>query len=441
MRSLWTESSKIPAFPALSGDTGTEVLIIGGGITGILCAYFLEKKGIDYILVERNRICSGVTGDTTAKITVQHGLIYHKLVNRFGTEAASMYYQANQNALETYVGLCADLDCDFEWKPSYVYSADDRELLEKEAEALGKLNLAYHLQDFTELPFDVAGAIRFDQQAQFHPLKFLAAIAEKRNIYEHTHVRELRKQEAVTNHGRIRFQKVIFATHFPMDNKHGLYFLKLYQHRSCVISLERAPILNGMYVDASRKGMSFRSYKDSLLMGGGGHRTGKDGGNWKELRAFAKRYYPEAVETMSWAAQDCMSLDQVPYIGPYSKNMPGCYVATGFNKWGMTSSMVAAQLLTNLICGESSPYQELFDPSRSMLRPQLFFNIAEAGKNLLTPSRKRCPHLGCALKWNPAEHSWDCPCHGSRFDENGKLLNNPANGDLGGNEKQENKKQ
>ncbi|MGN0268656.1 MAG: NAD(P)/FAD-dependent oxidoreductase, partial [Lachnospiraceae bacterium] len=329
MRSLWTESCSIPGFPSLPGDAETEVLIIGGGITGVLCAYFLEQRGIRYILVERNRISSGVTEDTTAKITVQHGLIYHKLVDCFGIEAAALYFQANHNALKTYAELCADLDCDFEWKPSYVYSMDDRELLEKEADALRKLNLAYHLQDFTELPFDVAGAIRFDQQAQFHPLKFLAAIAEKRNIFEHTHVRELKKQEAITNHGTIRFQKAIFATHFPMDNKHGLYFLKLYQHRSCMIALERAPVFNGMYVDEDRKGMSFRSYKDRLLVGGGGHRTGKDGGNWKELRAFAKRYYPEAVETMAWAAQDCMSLDQVPYIGEYSKNMPGCYVATG----------------------------------------------------------------------------------------------------------------
>lgn len=430
MRSLWTESCSIPGFSSLPGDAETEVLIIGGGITGVLCAYFLEQRGIRYILVERNRIGSGVTEDTTAKITVQHGLIYHKLVDRFGTEAAALYYQANYNALKTYAELCADLDCDFEWKPSYVYSMNDRELLEKEAEALRKLNLADHLQDFTELPFDVAGAIRFDQQAQFHPLKFLAAIAEKRNIYEHTHVRELQKQEAITNHGTIRFQKAIFATHFPMDNKHGLYFLKLYQHRSCMIALERAPVFNGMYVDEDRKGMSFRSYKDRLLIGGGGHRTGKEGGNWKELRAFAKRYYPEAAETMAWAAQDCMSLDQIPYIGQYSKNMPGCYVATGFNKWGMTSSMAAAQLLTDLICGETSPCREIFDPSRSMFRPQLFLNAVEAGKNLLTPSRKRCPHLGCALKWNPEEHSWDCPCHGSRFDEHGKLLNNPANGDL-----------
>ena len=155
MRSLWTESCSIPGFSSLPGDAETEVLIIGGGITGVLCAYFLEQRGIRYILVERNRIGSGVTEDTTAKITVQHGLIYHKLVDRFGTEAAALYYQANYNALKTYAELCADLDCDFEWKPSYVYSMNDRELLEKEAEALRKLNLADHLQDFTELPFDV----------------------------------------------------------------------------------------------------------------------------------------------------------------------------------------------------------------------------------------------------------------------------------------------
>ena len=185
-----------------------------------------------------------------------------------------------------------------------------------------------------------------------------------------------------------------------------------------------------MYVDEAKTGFSFRNYGGLLLLGGGGHRTGKNGGNWQELRDFAKKNYPGAVEKYCWAAQDCMSLDSIPYIGKYSKNTPNLYVAGGFNKWGMTGAMTAAMLLCDMVCGRRSDFEELFDPSRNMIRWQLLINGFESAKNLLTPSRKRCPHLGCALKWNPAEHSWDCACHGSRFDESGRVLDNPANGDL-----------
>ena len=224
--------------------------------------------------------------------------------------------------------------------------------------------------------------------------------------------------------------KVIAATHFPFINKHGSYFLKLYQHRSYMIALENAQNVNGMYVDESRRGMSFRNYNNLLFIGGGGERTGKIGGNWSELRSFAKEHYPNAKERYFWAAQDCMSLDDIPYIGSYSRSTTDFYVASGFNKWGITGAMVSAIILSDMIAGKSRDYADIFNPSRSIIKPQLFVNGYEAVKNLLTISEKRCPHLGCALKWNRAEHSWDCPCHGSRFAENGKVLDNPANGNI-----------
>lgn len=223
---------------------------------------------------------------------------------------------------------------------------------------------------------------------------------------------------------------MIVTTHFPFINKHGSYYLKLFQHRSYVIALEHAQNVEGMYVDECKTGFSFRNYDDLLLLGGGGHRTGKNGGNWNELRRFADENYPNAVEKYHWAAQDCMSLDNIPYIGNYSKHTPNLYTVSGFNKWGMTGAMVAAMLLSNQVCGMKNDFEEVFCPSRSILKQQLFVNAFESAKNLLTPSKKRCPHLGCALKWNPAEHSWDCTCHGSRFDESGRVLDNPANGDL-----------
>ena len=430
MNSIWKESASLPHFDTLEGSVTTDVLIIGGGIAGILCAYFLREKGVDYVLVEGNTICSGITENTTAKITSQHGLIYDKLLHRVGIEKAKMYLDANQNAVKKYFELCEDIDCDFEKRTNCVYSIDDKRKLEREVAALYKMGFPAEIIETEELPFQTAGAVSFENQAQFHPLKFLAKIAENLNIYEHTFVKELAEHTAVTEKGNIAFQKLIFATHFPIDNKHGMYFLKMYQHRSYVIALENAPKLRNLYVDEAKGGLSFRCYQDILLLGGGAHRTGKRGGNWKELRDFAAEHYPNVREKYFWATQDCMTLDGIPYIGAYSKRMPGCFVATGFHKWGMTSSMAAAMILTDLVLEKENSYAPVFHPSRNMLKPQLLINGWEAAVNLLTISKKRCPHLGCALKWNEAEHSWDCPCHGSRFDEFGNLLDNPANGDL-----------
>ena len=430
MRSLWKATASLPEFPELVGDVRTDVLIIGGGIAGILTAYLLHEKGVKYVLVEKGRICSGTTGNTTAKITFQHGLIYDKILKSDGTEAARKYLAANRAAFDKYAELCGKTDCDYEIKDNYVYSTDDRRKLEKEVEALEKIGYIADLCENVPLPVKTVGAVKFPDQAQFNPLKFLSSVAEGLNIYENTFVREMRGNTAVTDKGKIHADTVIAATHFPFINKHGSYFLKLYQHRSYVIALENAQDVNGMYVDECDTGLSFRNYEGLLLLGGGGHRTGKKGGNWAELRAFAAKKYPDSREKHFWATQDCMSLDGIPYIGRYSAKTHGFYVASGFNKWGMTGSMTAAMLLSDMILGKRNGFASVFDPSRSIVKPQLFINGAEAVCNLLTPSKKRCPHLGCALKWNEAERSWDCPCHGSLFTEHGRVLDNPANGDL-----------
>ena len=359
MSSIWTETEKFSEFPALEGSAKTDVLIIGGGIAGILCAYFLKEKGMDYMLVEKNTICSGITKNTTAKITSQHGLIYDKLYRSAGLETARKYLEVNQSSVRKYLEISKKIECDMEIKPSYVYSINNREKLVNEADALRKIGFNAELRETTELPFFTMGALRFDDQAQFHPFKFLSQISKNLKIYENTFVKELTDHEAVTEKGNISFKKLIIATHFPMENRHGMYYLKMYQHRSYVITLENAAQIKGMYVDEAQCGMSFRNYKDFLLVGGGDHRTGEQGGGWKKLRAYA----------------------------------------------------------------------EVFCPSRSMMKLQLLSNGWKAMVNLFTPSKKRCPHLGCALKWNSLEHTWDCPCHGSRFDMKGKNLTNPANGD------------
>jgi len=240
---------------------------------------------------------------------------------------------------------------------------------------------------------------------------------------------ELTPNGAVTNRGKIKAKRIIVATHFPFINKHGGYFLKMFQERSYVLAVKNAANVKGIYIDESKKGLSFRNFEDLLLIGGSNHRTGKKNKGWNELSAFAKRYYPNYNEAARWATQDCITLDSVPYIGLYSQDTKNMYVATGFNKWGMTSSMVAAQMLKDMITDKKSPYTEVFAPDRSIFHPQLAINVTESIIGLLTPTAPRCPHLGCALKYNPAEHSWDCSCHGSRFEKDGRLINNPATDD------------
>jgi len=429
MNSIWNKDAHRTSFDAMIGDKSTDVLIIGGGIAGILCAYKLTNAGIDCLLVEAKEICSGITSNTTAKITLGHGLIYDKLIRRFGKEYARLYLESQIRSGEEYEEICSKVDCDYEKKDSFVYSIDNRKKLEKEVRALNLLGVNAELSRAEALPFSTAGAVCVKDQAQFNPLKFLFNIAKNLQIYENTKVVELQPHKAITNSGEISFKKLIIATHFPIINKHGLFFLKMYQHRSYVLALENAPDIQGMYVDESDTGLSFRNYNGLLLLGGGGHRTGKSGGCWQELEKFKDKYYNNARIIEKWATQDCMTLDGVPYIGRYSKSTPDVYVVSGFNKWGMTSAMIAGNILTDTIKGKQNKYAKIFSPSRSILHLQLAVNTFESIVNLLTPTTPRCPHLGCALKYNAAEHSWDCPCHGSRFSEDGKLIDNPATDD------------
>ena len=258
MASIWSETSVLPPFEPLDGDIRTDVLIIGGGMAGLLCAKKLQDAGIDYILAEANTIGSGITKNTTAKITTQHGLIYHKLIKKIGGEKTCLYLEANQQALNQFHQLCSGIDCDYTPQDSYVYSISDREKLDEELLTLDTLHFPAEFAGTLPLPFSTAGAVKFPKQAQFHPLKFLAAIAPALRIYEHTPIRELGNHTATTERGTIRAEKIIVATHFPMLNKHGSYFLKMYQHRSYCLALDNAGHVGGMYVDAQRTGLSFR---------------------------------------------------------------------------------------------------------------------------------------------------------------------------------------
>lgn len=426
MEYLWTKGLTPPHFPALDGDITTNVLIIGGGMAGILCALKLQQAGVEYLLVEGQQIGNGITRGTTAVLTAQHDTLYQDMLKKSGKETALAYLHANLQAVKAFGRLSKHIPCDYEERPSIMYSLRNRDLMEKEALALHQLGFDAQFLTRTPLPFPVAGAVRYDGMAQFHPLKFLYGAAKKLHICENTYVTKLDQTTAYTDHGTIHAKKVIVATHFPFINRHGLYFAKLYQRRSFIIALENAPDLGCTLVDADKDGAYLRNYHDLLLVGGGGHRTGQKGGGFSAVRDFCGQYFPDAREKLFWANQDCVSLDGVPYIGKYSKHMPDVYVASGFNLWGMTTSMAAADILTDMVLECPNPYAPAFAPGRSMLSSQLLANLGVTTLNFLTPVPRRCPHMGCALKWNAAEHSWDCPCHGSRFDEYGRLMDNPA---------------
>ena len=423
---LWSETAQKPSFAPLKGDATCEVLVIGGGMAGMLCALELHARGVDVILVEGQTIGSGTTRGTTAVLSAQHDTLYSTLIRRFGEEKARLYLEANLWALARFRALSQKIPCDFEEKPSFMYSQNDAQFLRREVECVRRLGFPAQFVKKTHLPFEIAGAVLYPEMAQFHPLKFLYGAARELRVYENSFVHRMEGTTVFTDQASIRAKKIIVASHFPFINRHGLFFMKMFQMRSFVVALEHAPDLNVTYVDAGEAGMYFRNYGNLLLVGGGDRRTGHHCGGFETVRGFIRRYFPLARETSAWATQDCMSLDGVPYIGRYSPATPNLFVATGFNEWGMTSSMVAASLLADMITGRKNPFAPVFAPGRSMLRAQLFLNLGATLANFVIPTPKRCTHLGCALSRNREEGSYDCPCHGSRFDEHGHVLDNPA---------------
>ncbi|HII4508317.1 TPA: FAD-dependent oxidoreductase [Clostridium perfringens] len=454
----------------------TDVLVIGAGIAGVLTAYMLKQKGRDVVLIDAAEIASGNTKNTTAKITSQHDLIYSKLIAEFGEEKARQYAKANELAIKKYKEIIEDkrIECDFEEKPAYVYSLNEVDVLKEEVEATKNLGIDAEFVQEANLPFKINGAVKFNNQAQFNPLKFLKGISNELVIYENTRALEIKENLVVTSGGNITANNIVVATHYPIMNAPGYYFMKMHQERSYVLALENTSEIDGMYIDLNKEGYSFRTYNNLLLLGGISHRTGEneEGGSYDELRKVAKRLYPKAKEKYYWSAQDCMTIDGIPYIGRYSSETPNIYVATGFNKWGMTSSMVSAMIISDMILEKENDFSEIFSPRRfdlSLSINNIANDLIETAKNFIAqkvyiPSSEiehiknghggiieyngekvgvyknkegkeffvstKCTHLGCQLSWNSDELTWDCPCHGSRFDYKGRLIGSPATKDL-----------
>lgn len=485
----WLATIPESNYPALQGDVRADVAIIGGGIVGITTAYLLKEAGFSSIaVIEADRILRGVTGHTTAKVTSQHSLIYDRLISKFGKRQAQQYAESNQAAIEKIASIVDSkkIDCDFVRKPAYVYAGSEKSTgkIRNEVQAAQRIGLPASYEDNLPLPFETYGAIRFNHQAQFHPTKYLNALVEEIHgdgchIFEKTRALKIEGENPTTittDRGSVTAQKVIQATHYPIHDKPGLYFQRLYQSRSYVLGVRiRDHFPEGMFINAEEPIRSLRSQStdrgELVLVTGEGHRTGEEEheiGHYQNLEKWIRSVYPVDSIDYRWSTQDTISIDHVPYIGRQTSGDENSYLATGFKKWGMTTGTVAAMIITDMILGKSNPWEEVYDPSR--FKPiesakTLLSQAVEATKGLvgdrILPTHKEasqiapgegaivkiegervaayrdregvlytldpsCRHMGCIISWNDAERTWDCPCHGSRYNAIGEVIDSPA---------------
>jgi glycine/D-amino acid oxidase-like deaminating enzyme/nitrite reductase/ring-hydroxylating ferredoxin subunit len=487
-QSLWLATTPASNYPTLAKDITVDVAVVGGGLAGISTAWFLKQEGYRVVVLEADGICQGTTGHSTAKITAQHDLIYVEIITQFGEELAQQYADANQAAVRQMAELVEklEIDCDFQWKPAYVYTQQDDYVkrIEKEAKAATRLGIEAEYLDKLDLPFPVKAALRFPGQARFHPRKYVLGLARQipgqgSEIYEQTKATAIEEgspaSTVVTDQGfKVKAEKIVLASHFPFHDGLGLYFARMYPERSYILALRCGEQLaDGMYVTAEDPGRSLRSYRDGdeelLMVGGEHHKTAQgqeEDVHYENLLNFARDNFPIKELVYRWSAQDYTTVDKLPYIGAIRPGVENFYVATGFRKWGISSSTVAALLIRDLIKWGNSPWQDVFSPGRGLKLNSLGklvsinANVAkelvagklkspDAGevapgeaKVVVREGRKygayrdeggqlhvldiTCTHLGCELKWNAAEKTWDCPCHGSRFSYQGEIVEGPA---------------
>lgn len=493
MESLWLKENQIERFPELEEDIETDICIIGAGIFGISTAYYLTKRNYKVVVIEREKIASKVTGHTTAKITSQHGLIYHYLLKQYGIEFAKKYFQANEESINEIERIIIEnkIECDFKREINNIYTVNSSEILkiEEELEALKVINPNAKKIKESPLPFDIVSGIEFPNQANFNPIKYIRGLVKEiikkgGRIYENTTCHEVKKDKegyiCYTKNNKVRAKKIVLATHYPFINIPGMFFSKMYQSSSYVIGIDtKTDLFPGMYINIQAPIYSFRTAKDDkndiLLLGGLDHKTGENisyENSYGKLEEQAKKWYPKAEIKYHWSTRDCITLDKIPYIGEFSNIMPKVYVGTGFNKWGMTSSNLAARIITDKISQNENQYEEIFKATRvnpiinkdevknmvmqttkSMIVERIktededierikkdFGKIIEVNgkkigvykdyEGILHCVKPICTHLGCVLSWNDADKTWDCPCHASRFDYDGKNIYNPGLKDL-----------
>jgi glycine/D-amino acid oxidase-like deaminating enzyme/nitrite reductase/ring-hydroxylating ferredoxin subunit len=490
--SYWIASTPKTNYPVLNQDVKVDAAVVGGGLAGITTAYLLKREGLKVAVIEADRIAMNTSGHTTAKITSQHGLIYNKFNIQFGEEITRQYAESNEYAIKFMADLIKEenIDCDFSWQPSYVYThtTEYADVIKAETEIASKLGIKASFVEELPLPFKILAAVKFENQAQFHPRKYLLHLANRLHgdgsyIFEGTRaidVEEGPQVKVITNKGfTVTADNLIIASHFPFYDGMGLYFTRIYPERSYLLGVrikEKFP--GGMYITAEEPGRSLRSqpYGDGelVMVGGQHHKTAHDGDtlrHYEALRDFAEKTYSVIDIPYRWSAQDYHAMDGLRYVGHLTSRTPNIYVATAFSKWGMTNSTVAGIMLRDLIIKGENPWVDAYNPQRSTpaasykafvrenvdVAKELFKHKLEAlpdttdlengqakvirheGHRLgaykdeggkLHVIDTTCTHLGCELEWNTAEKSWDCPCHGSRFSYTGDILEGPAHNPL-----------
>jgi glycine/D-amino acid oxidase-like deaminating enzyme/nitrite reductase/ring-hydroxylating ferredoxin subunit len=491
LESYWIDTTAATSYPPLTGPIETDVVVVGGGIAGLCTAWELTEAGQRVVLVEADRIAAGVTGYTTAKLSVLHTLIYARVRDSFGPEAARLYAESQQQAVERVAAVTSrlDIDCELERVPAYTYSEspDGLDAIRDEVEAATEAGLTASLVTETGLPFPVAGAIRVDDQAQFHPRRYLLALAADLTarggqIFERTRATGLDEGDpctVTTEAGHtITARQVVIATHYPVFDR-GLLFARMEPRRELVVAGPIPAELDpqGVFITTEHNTRSVRTapYRDGqrLLIVTGEHFTpGTDGvvEHWEKLTAWAQDHFPGTPIEYRWATQDNTSADKVPFIGRFHPGTSRVFVATGFGGWGMSSGVLAGQLLAALITGTEPPWTGLYDPRRlnlareagsmlklqakvaghfvgDRLRPSHVDSVDDIGPDAgavvriggrhcavyrddaggLHAVSARCTHLGCIVHFNDAETAWECPCHGSRFSVDGSVIQGPAN--------------
>lgn len=488
-RSLWLDAIAGQVRPPLTEGLRVDVAVVGAGITGLTTALLLAREGRSVAVLDQNRIGTGTTGHSTAKITSQHGMTYARLRRTHGKDGAMTYGQANERAKEFIAGLVAaeSIDCDFRRRDAYLYAAsvEERAKVEQEATAAEDAGLPSEMLEEAPVPFETHGALRFRDQAEFHPQKYVNALADLveasgGKIYENTRAVAASDGEPVTvrtgTGAAVEADHLVVATLIPFLDR-GAFFARAFANRSYVLTaqIEGSPP-RAMLINAGSPVRSIRSVPSDggelLMVGGESHSTGSSEAQperYEKLAEFARRHWNVELVKHRWSSQDYVPDDSVPYIGPINFLSKRILVATGLKKWGITGGTVAAELLRDRICDRDNPAAGLFSSTRikpiaeaskfvseNARVPLHFFGdrvrdradrsiedlapgeggIVSAASGKVAGYRDEagelhavsatCTHLGCQVRWNLAERTWDCPCHGSRFDVDGDVLNGPA---------------